>query len=123
VLNYLSTRITSVSLPLQEAVRKRDSWKSVGMEPPLTDNLSAEAEEYPFIETVTRERLLKIQQEGKGLSGCCGDLYSLEIRDGSVITWSSELCEYVVNKFIHRSKTPSRVTLTRGDIFCCGQSN
>jgi hypothetical protein len=32
------------------------------------------AEESPLRETVARERLMKTQQAGKGLSGCCGDL-------------------------------------------------
>jgi hypothetical protein len=33
-----------------------------------------EAEESPLLETVDRERLMKAQQAGKRLSGCCGDL-------------------------------------------------
>jgi hypothetical protein len=31
--------------------------------------LSAEAEEYRLLETVTRERLMKIHQDGKGIAG------------------------------------------------------
>jgi hypothetical protein len=31
--------------------------------------LSAEAEEYPLLEAVTRERLVKTQLAGKGLAG------------------------------------------------------
>jgi hypothetical protein len=33
-----------------------------------------EAEGSPLLEAVVRERLLKIQQAGKKLSGCCGYL-------------------------------------------------
>jgi hypothetical protein len=33
-----------------------------------------EAEEFPLLEAVARERLMKTQQAGKRLSGCCGDL-------------------------------------------------
>jgi hypothetical protein len=33
-----------------------------------------EAEEFLLLETVARERLMKTQQDGKRLSGCCGDL-------------------------------------------------
>jgi hypothetical protein len=51
-----------------------------------------EAEESPLLEAVARERLLKTQQAGNRLSGCCGDLKNVEIRDGAVITCSSEWC-------------------------------
>jgi hypothetical protein len=33
-----------------------------------------EAGESPLLEAVARERLIKIQQGGKRISGCCGDL-------------------------------------------------
>jgi hypothetical protein len=33
-----------------------------------------ELEESPLLEAVARERLMKIEQAGKRLSGCCGDL-------------------------------------------------
>jgi hypothetical protein len=33
---------------VQEAVKKRDSWKRVGREPPIREDLSAEAEESPL---------------------------------------------------------------------------
>jgi hypothetical protein len=33
-----------------------------------------EAEESPLLEAVARERLLKTQQAGERLSGCCDDL-------------------------------------------------
>jgi hypothetical protein len=39
--------------------------KSVGWEPPFRENLSAEAEESPLLEVVTREHLVKTQQAGK----------------------------------------------------------
>jgi hypothetical protein len=55
------------------------------------DRTSAhEAEESPLIEVVARERLIKTRQSGKRLSGCCGDLQSVEINDSAVITCSSE---------------------------------
>jgi hypothetical protein len=45
-----------------------------------------EAEEPPLVEAVIREQLLKTQQAGKRLSsGCCGDLWIVEIRSGTVI--------------------------------------
>jgi hypothetical protein len=57
-----------------------------------------EAEESALLEAVDRERLLKTQQAGKRLSGCCGDLRSVEISDSVVITCSSDWCIQVVNK-------------------------
>jgi hypothetical protein len=58
----------------QEAVKK---W-TVGREPPFREDSSAEAEEFPLLEAVTTERLVKIQQAGKSLAGSvvimdCGD--------------------------------------------------
>jgi hypothetical protein len=38
-------------------VKKRDSW-TVGREPPFREDLSAEAEESPLLEAVTRKRLV-----------------------------------------------------------------
>jgi hypothetical protein len=43
-----------------------------------------EAEEFPLLEAVTRERLVKTQQAGKDLA------VALEISDSPVITCSSE---------------------------------
>jgi hypothetical protein len=54
------------------------------------DTRSWEAEESPLLEADAREQLLKIQQAGKRLSGCCGYLYTVEISDSAVITCSSE---------------------------------
>jgi hypothetical protein len=51
-----------------------------------------EAEEFPLLEVVARERLVKTQQVQKRLSGCCGDLWIVEISDSAVITCSSEWC-------------------------------
>jgi hypothetical protein len=48
-------------------VRKRDSWKRVGREPPFREDLIAEVES-PLLEAVIRERLVKEQQAGKGLA-------------------------------------------------------
>jgi hypothetical protein len=36
--------------------------------------LEREAEEFPLLEAVAREELLKTLEDGKRLSGCCGDL-------------------------------------------------
>jgi hypothetical protein len=38
-----------------------------------------EAEESPLLEAVARERLVKTQQAGKRLSGCCCDSWRLEV--------------------------------------------
>jgi hypothetical protein len=35
---------------------------------------AGEAEEPPLLEAVAKERLMKTQQAGKWLIGCCGDL-------------------------------------------------
>jgi hypothetical protein len=40
-----------------------------GKEPPLREDLSAEAEESLALEAVTREEVVKTQQAGKGLAG------------------------------------------------------
>jgi hypothetical protein len=77
--------------------------------------VSTEAEESPLLEAVARERLVKIAG-CKRFSGCCGDLLIVEISDSAVITCSSESCCKVVNKSIHQSKTPSRVTHIRENI-------
>jgi hypothetical protein len=44
---------------VRETVKKKDSWKRIGKEPPFRVELSAEAEEI----------LVKTQQAGKGLAG------------------------------------------------------
>jgi hypothetical protein len=49
-----------------------------------------EAEEYQLLKAVARERLVKTRQAGKGLSGYCGDLQSVEISDSDVIACSSD---------------------------------
>jgi hypothetical protein len=41
---------------------------------PDSKDVNREAEEFPLLEVVARERLVKTQQVGKRLSGCCGDL-------------------------------------------------
>jgi hypothetical protein len=51
-----------------------------------------EAEEFPLLEAVARERLVKTEQAGKGLSGCYGDLWIVEISSGAAIACSSESC-------------------------------
>jgi hypothetical protein len=44
-----------------------------------------EVEEFPLLQDVARERLTKIQQAGKRLRGCCGDLWIVEISGGAVV--------------------------------------
>jgi hypothetical protein len=59
-------RISSV----WEAVKKRDRRKeAVGRELLFKEDFSAEAEESPLLEAVTRERRVKTQEAGKGLAG------------------------------------------------------
>jgi hypothetical protein len=41
---------------------------AVGREPPLRENLNAEAEGLPLLESVTRERMVKTQQAEKFLA-------------------------------------------------------
>jgi hypothetical protein len=53
---------------IRESVKKRDSWKRAGREPPSREYLKVEAEESPLIEAVTREQLMKTQQAGKDLA-------------------------------------------------------
>jgi hypothetical protein len=58
-------RVSSV----RQAVKWRESWKRVEREPPFGEDLSAEAEDSPLLEAVTRERLVKTQLAGRGLAG------------------------------------------------------
>jgi hypothetical protein len=46
---------------------EKGQLKRIGREPPSRTDLSAEDEESPLLEAVTRERLVKIQQAGQGL--------------------------------------------------------
>jgi hypothetical protein len=48
--------------------------RTVGRKPPFREDLSAEAEESLQLEAIMRERLVKIQKDGKELRVCCGDL-------------------------------------------------
>jgi hypothetical protein len=57
----------------------------------IREDLSAEAEVSPLLETVTRERLVKTQQAGKGLAGAVV-ICELWISLGAVIACSSEPC-------------------------------
>jgi hypothetical protein len=59
-----------------------------------------EAEESPQLEAVATERLMKTQQDGNRPSGCCSNLWIVEI--SAVIKRSSECCTQVVNKTIHQ---------------------
>jgi hypothetical protein len=77
------------------------------------------AEESPLLEAIARERLMKRQQAGKRFSGCCGDLWIVEISGGAVIASTSESCIKVCNKSGHQSKTPFIVThILRDNINC-----
>jgi hypothetical protein len=49
---------------LYDSLCRKDS---VGREPPFRQDLSAEAEVYPLLEAVTRERLVKTEQDRKDL--------------------------------------------------------
>jgi hypothetical protein len=64
-------------------VKKRGSWKRVEREPLFREDISAEAEESPLLEAVTRERLVT-QQAGTDLAG------TVEISCDAVIACSSE---------------------------------
>jgi hypothetical protein len=59
--NHIST--------LQEAVKKRDSWKRVEREQPFRQDLSVKADKSPLLEAITRECLVKTQKTGKDLAG------------------------------------------------------
>jgi hypothetical protein len=52
---------------VREAVKKWDSWKRTGRQPPFKENLAVETEESPLLEAVTREWLVKTQEAGKDL--------------------------------------------------------
>jgi hypothetical protein len=52
---------------VRETVKERNSWKRLVREAPFREDLSAEAEESPLLEVITRERLVKTQQAGEGL--------------------------------------------------------
>jgi hypothetical protein len=51
-----------------------------------------EIEESQLLEAVARERMVKGQQAGKRLSGCCGDFLIVESSGGAVIACTSESC-------------------------------
>jgi hypothetical protein len=75
-------------ISVRDAVKKRDSWKSVWREPPFREDLNAEAEESTLLEAITREQLMKTQRAGKGYA--CA-VWIVQISGGAVITSSSEL--------------------------------
>jgi hypothetical protein len=70
-------------------VKKRVSWKKAAIQRGFE---SGEAEEFPLLEAVTRERLLKTQQAERDLAGAVVICKNVEITDGAVIICSSELC-------------------------------
>jgi hypothetical protein len=65
--------------------------KAVEMEPPFRKDLSAEAEEQPLLEAVTRKRLVQTLQAGKDLACALVNCKLWEI-SGSVIV----ICSYDV---------------------------
>jgi hypothetical protein len=70
---------------------------------PAENGVSAEAEESPLLDAVTRKRLVKTLQAAQDLV-FAADLQSVGISDGSVITCSSESCGKVFNKSTHQTK-------------------
>jgi hypothetical protein len=56
-----------------------------------------EAEESPLLEVVTRKRLVMMQQAGKRLSGCVGDLRIVEISDSTLIVFLSGVYKWSIN--------------------------
>jgi hypothetical protein len=57
------------------------------------------AEESPLLEAIARKRLMTQQAAGR-LSGCCGDLWSVEISDNAVVTVvPSGVYQWSVNPF------------------------
>jgi hypothetical protein len=62
---------------------------TVGRELPFRRHLSAEAEESSLLKAITRARLVKTQQAGKGLAGA---VVICKISDNVKITYSYELC-------------------------------
>jgi hypothetical protein len=77
-----------------------------------------EAEEYPLLEAVTRKRS---NEDTVGWKRACGLVICVEISDSGIIKRNYELCVKMVNKSNIQSKTPSRVSLTRGNIFWTGE--
>jgi hypothetical protein len=55
----------------------------------VREDLSAEVEESPFLETVTRERLVRTEKAGKNLAG---DLRIVEISGDAAIACTYDLC-------------------------------
>jgi hypothetical protein len=56
----ISTRSVKRGYNVPEIVKKRDRRKeSVGREPPFREDLRLEAEDYPSLEAVTRQLLVK----------------------------------------------------------------
>jgi hypothetical protein len=80
--------------------------KSVGSEPPFREDLIAEAEEFPVLEVVTRERLVKAQQIGKHLAHALVTCKAWILAMALQLLCSSESCCKVVNKSNIQSKNP-----------------
>jgi ParB-like chromosome segregation protein Spo0J len=70
---------------------KEDTAESVLYGRLWREDLRAEAEEFPLLETVIRERLLTTAG-WRRLCECCGDLWIVEVSGGAVIKCNYELC-------------------------------
>jgi hypothetical protein len=57
------------------------AWEAVNIEPKSMKLI---------LEAAARERLMKRQQAGRRLSGCCDDLTNVQISNSAAITCSSE---------------------------------
>jgi hypothetical protein len=83
-------------------------WRneSAGREPPFRVDVSAEAEEFPLLEAVTKERLVKTQKIGKGLEAW---LRIVEIGGDAVVTSTYELRikKWSINPISNMSSFPS----------------
>jgi hypothetical protein len=87
--------LKKVGAAVQVGVQLRDIRRTV-------TTWAQEPEESPLLEAVAMERLLKTQQAEKGLSGFCGNMWTVEV-SGAVIKRSSEWYIQVSNKSIHQS--------------------
>jgi hypothetical protein len=56
------------------AVELTEEKSSVALYSPNSNDVSTGNDKSPLLEAVVRERQLKLQQAGKRLSSCCGDL-------------------------------------------------
>jgi hypothetical protein len=73
-----------------------------------------EAAESPLPEAVARERLVKTTRQASWMfSGCCGNLWIVEISDDTVTACTSKSCVSSARYIDSPIQTPSLVTPTR----------